>query len=123
MTQGERVREIRKELNLTLEKFGEKLGVGKTAISKIEKGENSLTDQMLKSICREYNVSYDYLMNGEGEMFDDLPQTVLDELCVQYNLDDLDKSLVEMYLEMPEQVREYLKQEIRKRFLKKDTKK
>lgn len=120
MTQGERVREIRKELNLTLEKFGEKLGVGKTAISKIEKGENSLTDQMLKSICREYNVSYDFLTNGEGEMFDDLPQTVLDELCVQYNLDDLDRNLVEMYLEMPDQVRDYLKQEIRKRFLKED---
>lgn len=123
MTQGERVREIRKELNLTLEKFGEKLGVGKTAISKIEKGENSLTDQMLKSICREYNVNYDYLINGEGEMFDDLPQTVLDELCAQYDLDDLDRTLVEMYLEMPEQVRDYLKQEIRKRFLKEDTKK
>lgn len=122
MTQGERVREIRKELNLTLEKFGEKLGVGKTAISKIEKGENSLTDQMLKSICREYNVSYDFLTNGEGEMFDDLPQTVLDELCVQYNLDDLDRSLVEMYIEMPEQVRDYLKREIRKRFLKEDEK-
>ena len=122
MTQGERVREIRKELNLTLEKFGEKLGVGKTAISKIEKGENSLTDQMLKSICREYNANYDYLMNGEGEMFDDLPQTVLDELCVQYNLDDLDRSLVEMYIEMPEQVRDYLKQEIRKRFLNEDEK-
>lgn len=120
MTQGERVREIRKELNLTLEKFGEKVGVGKTAISKIEKGENSLTDQMLKSICREYNVSYDFLTNGEGEMFDDLPQTVLDELCVQYNLDNLDRNLVEMYLEMPDQVRDYLKQEIRKRFLKED---
>ena len=123
MTQGERVREIRKELNLTLEKFGEKLGVGKTAISKIEKGENSLTGQMLKSICREYNVSYDFLTNGEGEMFDDLPQTVLDELCVQYDLDDLDRTLVEMYLEMPDQVRDYLKQEIRKRFLKEGTKK
>ena len=36
MTQGERVREIRKALGLTLEKFGDKLGVGKTAISKIE---------------------------------------------------------------------------------------
>ena len=66
MTQGERVRDIRKELGLTLEKFGEKLGVGKTAISKIEKGENSLTDQMLKAICREYNVNYDYIMNGDG---------------------------------------------------------
>lgn len=123
MTQGERIREIRKELGLTLEKFGEKLGVKKNSISQLENGKNSLTDQMTKSICREYNVNYDYLMDGEGEMFDDLPQTVLDELCVQYDLDDLDRTLVEMYLEMPEQVRYYLKQEIRKRFLKEDTKK
>ena len=120
MTQGERIREIRKELGLTLEKFGEKLGVKKNSISQLENGKNSLTNQMTKSICREYNVNYDYLMDGEGEMFDDLPQTVLDELCVQYDLDDLDRNLVEMYLEMPEQVRDYLKQEIRKRFLKED---
>ena len=123
MTQGERVREIRKELGLTLEKFGEKLGVKKNAISQLENGRNALTDQMVKAICREYNVNYDYLMNGEGEMFDDLPQTVLDELCAQYDLDDLDRTLVEMYIEMPEQVRDYLQQEIRKRFLKEDTKK
>lgn len=123
MTQGERVREIRKELGLTLEKFGEKLGVKKNAISQLENGRNALTDQMVKAICREYNVNYDYLMNGEGEMFDDLPQTVLDELCAQYDLDDLDRTLVEMYIEMPEQVRDYLKQEIRKRFLTEGTKK
>ena len=123
MSQGERVKEVRATLGLTLEKFGDKLGVTKVAISNIEKGNRNLTDQMAKSICREYNVNYDYLMTGEGEMFDDLPQTVLDELCAQYNLDDLDRNLVEMYLEMPDQVRDYLKQEIRKRFLKEDTKK
>lgn len=123
MTQGERVLEIRKSLNMTMDQFGEKLGVQKSAISKIEKGRVNLSDQMAISICREYNVNYDYLMDGEGEMFDDLPQTVLDELCAQYDLDDLDRTLVEMYLEMPEQVRDYLKQEIRKRFLKEDTKK
>ena len=123
MTQGERVKEVRKALGLTLDKFGEKVGVKKQTVSRIENGVNNVTDQMVLSICREFNVNYDFLMNGEGEMFDDLPQTVLDELCAQYDLDDLDKSLVEMYLEMPEQVREYLKQEIRKRFLKEDTKK
>ena len=58
MTQGERVKTIRKKLELTLEKFGERLGVGKTAISKIEKGENNLTEQMLLSICREFRVNY-----------------------------------------------------------------
>ena len=120
MTQGERVKEIRKALGLTLDKFGEKVGVKKQTVSRIENGVNNVTDQMVLSICREFNVNYDYLMNGEGEMFDDLPQTVLDELCVQYNLDNLDRTLVEMYLEMPDQVRDYLKQEIRKRFLKED---
>ncbi|MDO5346135.1 MAG: helix-turn-helix domain-containing protein [Lachnospiraceae bacterium] len=113
MTQGERVKEIRTSLSLTLEKFGEKLGVGKTAISKIEKNERSLTDQMLKSICREYNVNYDYLMYGEGEMFSDLPQTILDELCRQYGLDDFDRSLVELYTELPDDFRQLLKNKIR----------
>jgi transcriptional regulator with XRE-family HTH domain len=69
MTQGERVRIVRKDLSLTLENFGKKLGVGKTAIYKIEKGENSLTDRMLESICREFNVNENWLRSGEGEMF------------------------------------------------------
>lgn len=69
MSQGQRVKELRKELNLTLEKFGKPLGVGKTAISKIENGENSLTDQMIISICREYNASEEWLRSGVGEMF------------------------------------------------------
>lgn len=78
MTQGERLRNIRKALNLTLEKFGEKLGVGKTAISKLEKGENSITDQMMLSICREYNVNENWLRTGEGDMF--IKMTRNDEL-------------------------------------------
>lgn len=118
MTNGERVNEVRKSLGLTLEKFGERLGVTKTTISRIEKGVNNLTDQMAISICREYNVNYDYLMYGEGEMFDDLPQTIVDELCAQYDLNDFDKALVEMYVSLPagsrERIKEYMKQFVKK---------
>lgn len=118
MTNGERVNEVRKSLGLTLEKFGEKLGVTKTTISRIEKGVNNLTDQMAISICREYNVNYDYLMYGEGEMFDDLPQTIVDELRAQYDLNDFDKALVEMYVSLPagsrERIKEYMKQLVKK---------
>ena len=110
MTNGERVNEVRKSLGLTLEKFGERLGVTKTTISRIEKGVNNLTDQMAISICREYNVNYDYLMYGEGEMFD--------ELCAQYDLNDFDKALVEMYVSLPagsrERIKEYMKQLVKK---------
>ena len=110
MTQGERVKEIRKSLDLTLEKFGEKLGVTKTTISRIEKGINNLTEQMTISICREYNVNYDYLIRGEGDMFDDLPQTIIDELCLQYNLSDSEKAIIEMYVSLPEDFRQLLKE-------------
>lgn len=116
MTQGERVREVRKALSMTLEKFGEKLGVGKTAISKIEKDERSLTEQMTKAICREFNVNYDWLTAEEGEMFTGLPQTILDELCLQYSLDGFDRVLVEMYLELTDDERKILKSKIRELF-------
>ncbi len=80
MTQGERVKEIRKTLGLTLDKFGEKLGVGKTAISKIEKGENNLTEQMTKAICREFGVDYIFLTTGEGEMFIDSDDDFIEKI-------------------------------------------
>lgn len=66
---NEQIKEIRKSLKLSQEKFGERLGIKKAAVSKIEKGENSLTEQNLKSICREFNVDYIWLTTGEGEMF------------------------------------------------------
>lgn len=69
MTQGQRVRDLRKSLDLTLDRFGKKLGVGKTAISKIEHQERNLTEQMLLSICREFNVNEEWLRDGTGEMF------------------------------------------------------
>lgn len=66
---NERIRAIRKTLSLTMEAFGKRLGVGKTAISLIESGKNSVTDQMQKLICREFNVNADWLLYGTGEMF------------------------------------------------------
>ena len=69
MTQGERVKAVRKALGLTLDKFGDRLGVTKTAISNIEKDNRNLTEQMTKAICREYNVNYAWLTDELGEMF------------------------------------------------------
>ena len=71
---NERVKELRKALGLTSEKFGAKLGVGKTAISGIETGRRGLTDQMFLSICREYNVNPGWLETGNGPMFREDPE-------------------------------------------------
>lgn len=68
MTQGDRVKAVRTKENMTMEQFGEKLGVQKSAVSKIEKGKVNITEQMFKSICREFNVNEEWLRTGEGEM-------------------------------------------------------
>jgi len=68
-TLNERVKQLRKTLDLTMEKFGDRLGVKKNSISQIESGKNSLTEQMIKSICREFDVDEEWLRNGTGSMF------------------------------------------------------
>lgn len=100
MTQGERVKEIRKYLNLTMEKFGERLGVGKTAISKLENNERNLTDQMAISICREFNVSETWLRAGEGEMFKPKPPEDEVGYYVEELLENEDNPLYRVIIEM-----------------------
>lgn len=75
MTQSERVKKVRKSKEMTMEKFGERLGVTRTAISNIEKGYRGLTEQMLKAICREFNVNEEWLRTGDGDM----PQKLSEE--------------------------------------------
>lgn len=117
MTEGNRIKEVRGSLGLTLEQFGNKLGVTKVAISNIEKGNRNVTEQMRKAICREYNVNYDWLITGQGEMFSNVPQTILDKLCLQYNLDDEDRALVDIYVSLPTEFRQLLKTQIKEKLI------
>ena len=66
---NKRVKELRKALGLSGEKFGEKIGLKKVAVSQIETGRNNLTEQTILSICREFNVNEKWLRTGEGEIF------------------------------------------------------
>lgn len=108
-TPGERVKEVRKTLGLSAEKFGEKLGVQKGAISTIERGKHNLTKQMALSICRAYSVNYEYLVNGQGKMFDSNENTSINQLRESYNLDDMDCSLLNTYLALPPNLKNIFK--------------
>lgn len=63
-----RVRTLRKELNLTLDKFGEQIGLKKSSLSQIENGKCAITEQTIKSICREFNVNENWLRTDEGDI-------------------------------------------------------
>lgn len=101
MTQGERIREVRNTLGLTLEKFGDRLGVTKVAISNIEKGNRNLTEQMTKAICREFNVDYMWLTTGDGEMFIDNYDDFIERIDrIMAGEDEARKNLFKFMLEL-----------------------
>jgi len=108
-----RLKDIRKALRLTQKEFAARLGITDSGISRLEKGQNQLTDQLIRAICREYKVNYEYLKNGIGEMFVEVPQTVVDELCAQYDLDEFDRIMIQEYLKLDESSRNVLKTYIR----------
>ena len=91
MNINERIRELRKSFGLSGEKFGERIGLKKVAISQIETGRSMPTEQTILSICREFGVSEDWLRNGNGDMFN--PMTRDEEIAsfiggVQADIED-----------------------------------
>lgn len=69
---NERIKKIRKALDLTQQKFADQLGVKRNTVGQWECGINAVTDQVINSICREFNVNETWLRTGEGEMFIEL---------------------------------------------------
>lgn len=100
MTQNERIKEVRKSLGLTLEKFGERIGLKKSAVSLIENGKNAVTDANVKAICREFGVDYIWLTTGDGEMFVDTDDDFIERIDrIMVGEDDTRKNLFKALLE------------------------
>lgn len=97
-----RIKELRKTLGLSGEKFGEPIGLKRSSVSQLETGTNNATDQVIKSICLAYNVNEDWLRTGNGDMFNQPKDDFLTALQKQYNLSDLQLNIVETYLELSE---------------------
>lgn len=69
---NERIKKLRKHLDLTQKEFGERLGIKGTTIANYELGRNEPIDAVISLICREFNVNEEWLRNGTGEMFMEL---------------------------------------------------
>lgn len=96
----ERIKKIRKELDLTQQKLADKLGVKRNTIAMYEMGKTTPSDQTLKSISREFNVNEEWLRTGTGEMFKASPTEVLDALAEEYGLTHGDYVLIEKFVNL-----------------------
>ena len=116
-TIGERISQIRKDAGLSMEAFGEKVGITKTSVSRLERGINGAAEPTIRMICTEFGVNYDWLVDGKGPIYSNLPETLMDELQDEYELDDLDRRIVEEFIKLPPDQREVFRNYLRRVFL------
>lgn len=96
----DRIRKLRRSLDLTQQEFADRIGVKRNTIANYETGRNDPVDSVTSLICREFNVSEKWLREGVGEMFvPDVPNE-LDALALKYGLSDIDRVLIDKYLSL-----------------------
>lgn len=98
MSVGERIKKIRQAKDLTQQRFCEQIGLKRNSISLVESGKRNISDQAIKSICREFNVNEEWLRTGSGEMFKAAPVDALDALIEQYGLPHELRILAEKFM-------------------------
>ena len=96
----ERLKKLRKALDLTQQEFADRIGISRGNIATYETRDGSPGSSVINLICREFNVSETWLRTGEGEMFVPKEADALDELAKQYDLSAGDYVLIEKFLKL-----------------------
>lgn len=113
---NERIGHIIESLGIKKTAFAERLNVSQAFVSQLCSGVKQPSERTLMDICREFRVNYLWLKEGKGDMFTTTPNSVVDELAEDYHLDDIDKKIIEKYLELDDEQRRVLKEYFRKIF-------
>lgn len=105
----ERIRDLRKNaLNLSQTEFGARLGVSRSVIANIETNVLARPEQkepIIKLICKTFNVSYDWLTTGEGEMYVETKQTFVERLAAEFSLGEHATKIMACYVELNDEQR------------------
>lgn len=104
----ERLKYIRKTLNLTQKNFAKEIGLSQTSLGMIEVGDRKVQDRHIKTICSLFNVNENWFRTGNGEMFIKVEDSIFKQLSEKYNLNEKDLSFIKHYLNMNPQNRQYL---------------
>lgn len=102
---NERIKKIRKSLDMTQEAFASKIGLKQNSIALIESGKRNISSQAILAICREFNVREEWIRTGTGEMFKPAPTDILDELSYKYDLTNADYVMIEKFVNTRPEIR------------------
>ena len=98
----ERLKKLRKALDLTQQEFADRIGISRGNIATYETRDGSPGNSVINLICREFNVNETWLRTGAGEMFVEAPSDTLDALVQEYHLDRFGRTVVEKMLNLNE---------------------
>ena len=120
----ERIKKIRKELNLTQQEFADKLKVPRNTIAGYEVGKSNPSDAAINNICREFKVNEEWLRVGTGDIF--IEQTRDEQIAtfigsMQYgNADSFKKRFISMLSSLEESEWEVLEKMVTMLYNKKN---
>lgn len=119
MEMNERIKELRKNhLKLSQEAFGVHLGVSRDTIGNIELNRLARPDQklsLIKLMCKEFNVSEDWILNGTEPMFVEPDSFSLDRFARDNEMTDDDLGIVKAYFELAPDLRKTIVEHFRSR--------
>lgn len=123
MEMKDRIKKIRKELDLTQQGFAEKIGTTANVLTNYETGRRNPSASVINNICKTFDVNETWLRTGEGEMF---VQRTRNQIITDF-LGDLivenatfKKRLIEALAELDERDWEALEKLATKLVIKKD---
>ncbi|QUH21113.1 helix-turn-helix domain-containing protein [Alkaliphilus sp. B6464] len=105
----ERLKELRKFLDLNQREFSAKLNIGHSTLAMFETGQRVPKDLHISQICAVFNVNEEWLRTGKGEMFkteDDLYEALINAIG---QIDELDRKIIIEYLKLPKEHKKVFK--------------
>ena len=97
MTIHQRLRALRRALDLTQAEFGSRINLTQGFLTSLETGKRGLTNRTIADICREFHASEQWLREGVGDMLTTPTEDTWDDIREEFGLTGNDVAILSRY--------------------------